>query len=97
MECTPFEFGNHGDELSGSPQYNQEEYEIVVNERLRANIKPIIPTITRNKVVLLNEQAHDSKKAETWANLLKSESTFFLQDGMLHAKQEMRNRQFLQP
>ncbi|XP_077867390.1 uncharacterized protein LOC144356553 [Saccoglossus kowalevskii] len=49
----------------------QEQYGIFVNERLRANIKPITATITRNKVVLFNEQAHKSKKTGTHVNLLK--------------------------
>ena len=65
----------------------QEQYGTFVDERLRANIKPITATITRNKVVLFNEQAHKSKKAGTQVNLLKSESSLFAR--RLHARQEM--------
>lgn len=38
----------------------QKQYATFVDERLMANIKPITATITRNKVVLLNEQAKRS-------------------------------------
>ena len=38
----------------------QEKYRTFVDERLRAHIKPITAIITRNKVVLFNEQAHKS-------------------------------------
>lgn len=66
----------------------QEQYGTFVDECLRSNMKPITATITRNKVILFNEQARKSNKAETQVSLLKSESSLFARL-YVHARQEM--------
>lgn len=55
----------------------QEQYMRFVEERLRTKTKAITAPITRNKVVLFNEQPKKTKKSAETVTLLKNESSLF--------------------
>lgn len=56
----------------------QEQYRLFVNERLGDRSKPLTDTISRNKVILFNEQTQRKKtKSQETVTLLKSESSLF--------------------